>query len=108
MIQKSRHLRTAPLYNPKSRSRLGFNYFSQYFFYLALIPLFLFVKTLLLIPILLLLKFIAQWLFLHFAAKKLNEKDLVAGSVIYELLLLVIYPIFQIGKFIYKPNKWTN
>jgi glycosyltransferase involved in cell wall biosynthesis len=108
MIQKSRHLRTAPLYTGQSKARLGFNYFSQYFFYLSLIPLFFSLSTLLLIPILLLVKSIAQWIILSLAAKRLNERDLVAGSVVYELLLLIIYPIFHLGKFIYKPNKWTN
>jgi len=108
VIQKSRHLRTAPLYTSQSKSLITFNYFSQYFFHLSLLPLFFFVETLLLIPILLSVKAGIQWLVLNGAAKRLNESDLLLGSVVYELILLVIYPIFQVGKFIYKPNKWTN
>lgn len=108
VIQKSRHLRTAPLYNSQSKLIIGFNYFSQYFFYLSLLPLVFFVETLLLIPILLAFKSGVQWLVLNGAAKRLNERDLLLGSVVYELILLVIYPIFQVGKVIYKPNKWTN
>jgi len=34
-IQKTRHLTTAPLYTPASKSKIIFNYFSQYFFYFA-------------------------------------------------------------------------
>jgi len=108
MIQKSRHLRTAPLYSSESKLLIGFNYFSQYFFYFSLLPLFFFMQTLLLIPIILLIKAGLQWLVFSGATKRLNERDLLIGSVAYELILLFIYPIFQIGKFIYKPNKWTN
>jgi hypothetical protein len=108
MIQKSRHLRTAPLYSRESKLLIGFNYFSQYFFYFSLLPLFFFMQTLLLIPIILLIKAGLQWLVFSGATKRLNERDLLIGSVAYELILLFIYPIFQIGKFIYKPNKWTN
>lgn len=107
-IQKTRHLTTAPLYSASSKSRIFFNYFSQYFFYFSLVPLTFFISTLLLIPILLVLKVIAQALILNKACKKLNEKDLLAGSALYELILLFIYPIFHISKIFYKPNKWTN
>jgi biofilm PGA synthesis N-glycosyltransferase PgaC len=107
-IQKTRHLTTAPLYSPSSKSRIAFNYFSQYFFYLSLIPLSFSINTLLLIPILLFLKIITQLIVLNKATKKLNERDLLSGSMIYELILLFIYPIFHVSKLFYKPNKWTN
>ncbi len=107
-IQKARHLTTAPLYNHSTKSKIAFNYFSQYFFYFSLLALCLSVKTVLLIPMLLFLKMMLQWIVLNKASKKLNEKDLLTGSVFYELILLFIYPIFHVSKVIYKPNKWTN
>ena len=107
-IQKIRHLTTAPLYSTFSKSKIAFNYFSQYFFYISLLPLFFSVRTLLLIPILLFLKIISQLLVLNKSTKKLNEKDLLSGSALYELILLFIYPIFHVSKLFYKPNKWTN
>lgn len=107
-IQKTRHLTTAPLYSSSSKSKIAFNYFSQYLFYCALIPLCFSIKTVLLLPILLFLKMIIQVLILHKASRRLNEKDLLTGSVVYELVLLFIYPIFHISKLFYKPNKWTN
>lgn len=107
-LQKARHLTTSPLYKASSKSRIAFNYFSQYFFYLSLIGLTLSINTLLLIPILFLLKAVVQWMVLNKACKKLNEKDLLTGSFIYELILLFIYPIFHLTKLFYKPNKWTN
>ncbi|MDP3144871.1 MAG: glycosyltransferase [Bacteroidota bacterium] len=107
-LQKARHLSTAPLYSSSSKTKIGFSYFSQYYFYISLIALAFTFKTLLLIPIILLLKMIFQWIFLNKITKKLNENDLLLGSVIYELILLFIYPIFHIAKRFNKPNKWTN
>jgi biofilm PGA synthesis N-glycosyltransferase PgaC len=107
-IQKARHLTTAPLYSQASKSRLTFIYFSQYYFYLSLIGLAFSIKTLLLIPILLFLKIMIQLLVLNKASRKLNERDLLSGSFVYELILLFIYPIFHLTKLFYKPNKWTN
>jgi len=107
-IQKTRHLSTGPLYNGATKRKLYFNYFSQYFFYLTLLPLAFSFKTVLLIPIFLLLKAILQTALLNTICKRLNEKDLLAGAMVYELILLFIYPIFHISKLFYKPNKWTN
>ena len=107
-IQKTRHLTTAPLYSSFSKSKIAFNYFSQYFFYFSLIPLGFSTRTTLLIPILLFLKVIVQLIILNKASKKLGEKDLLTGSALYELIFLFIYPIFHLSKLFYKPNKWTN
>ncbi len=107
-FQKSRHLSTAPLYTASSKSRIAFNYFSQYFFYLSLIGLCFSIKTIAVLPSLLLVKVIVQTLILNKASKKLNERDLLAGAALYELVLLFIYPIFHIYKLFYKPTKWAN
>ena len=107
-IQKSRHLTTAPFYTTATKTKLFFNYFSQYFFYASVIILCFSLNTILLAPAVLVLKMIVQWLILNKATKRLNEGDLLAGSVIYELILLIIYPIFHLSKLFYKPNKWTN
>lgn len=107
-LQKSRHLTTAPLYSSASRSKIAFNYFSQYYFYVSLFALTASVQTLLLIPILFILKSLVQILVLNKAANKLNEKDLLFRAVIYELILLFIYPIFHISKLFNKPGKWSH
>jgi biofilm PGA synthesis N-glycosyltransferase PgaC len=107
-LQKARHITTAPLYTAASRLRITFSYFSQYFFYLSLIGLCLSINTVLLAPILLTLKVVLHWIFLNKAAKKLNEPDLLYGSVIFEPVLLFVYPIFHFRKLFYKSNKWTN
>jgi glycosyltransferase involved in cell wall biosynthesis len=107
-LQKARHLTTAPQYKSGSKAKIAFNYFSQYFFYLSLIVLCLSINTIVLAPIMLFLKTIVQLIILNRAAKKLNERDLVFVAIVYEFLLLFIYPLFQLNKLFYKPNKWTN
>ncbi len=107
-IQKARHLTTAPFYSQASKTKIAFNYFSQYYFYFSLLSLSFQINTLLLIPILLALKSIVQVSVLYKTVNKLNEKDLLFGSILYEFLLLFIYPIFHISKLFYKPNKWNH
>lgn len=107
-IQKARHLTTAPLYSSSSKSLLAFNYFSQYAFYTGLIGLCFSLNTLLLLPILLVLKVIVHYLILNKASQKLGEKDLLLGAPIYELIMLLIYPIFHLTKLFYKPEKWNR
>ncbi|MBL7903045.1 MAG: glycosyltransferase [Bacteroidia bacterium] len=107
-LQKARHLTTAPLYSPMTKSRLAFMYFSQIFFYCSLFALFFSIETLLLVPILLLLKMSLQWITLYKASKILQERDLLMGSFFYELVLLLIYPIFHLSKLSFKTKQWTN
>ncbi len=107
-LQKARHLTTSPFYSSATKTRIGFSYFSQYFFWLSLVPLFFSVNTAILAGILFVLKVIFQWLVMRKAAIKLNESDLWALSFVYELFLLFIYPIFHMAKAFYKPNNWTN
>lgn len=107
-LQKARHLTTAPLYSSASKSRITFSYLAQYYFYLSLVGLAFSWQTLLLIPILLVLKSLVQVLILNKTCSKLSERDLLSGSFLYELILLFIYPIFHLTKLFYKPNKWTS
>ncbi len=107
-LQKARHLTTSPHYKSSSKTRITFGYFTQYLFWMSLIPLFFSVNTAILAAGLLLLKVFFQWFILRKAAIKLNEPDLWLLSFVYELLLLLIYPIFHLAKITYKPNNWTN
>lgn len=107
-LQKARHLSTAPLYNSASKSKITFSYFSQYYFYIFLFALACSLKTVILIPIILLLKILVQLIFLNRITTKLNERDIMWGSTLYELILLFIYPIFHITKILNKTNKWKS
>lgn len=107
-LQKVRHLTTSPFYKQSTKAKIGFNYFTQYVFWMALVPLFFSLNTLILATAILLLKVFFQWLVIRKAAIKLNEPDLWVSCFIYELFLLFIYPIFHLAKAFYKPNNWTN
>ncbi|MGE0567136.1 MAG: glycosyltransferase [Bacteroidia bacterium] len=107
-LQKARHLTTAPFYNSSTKLSLSVNYLSICLFYLCLVPLCLNQLTLILLAAIILLKVIIQWLIMRKIAVKLNEPDLWMFSFIYELLLLLIYPIFHLAKIFYKPNNWGN
>lgn len=107
-IQKARHLSTSSLYTSASKARIAYSYFSQYFFYLSLLGLCLSINTVIIAPLLLILKVVLHWILLNKAAKKLNESELLFGSVIFEPVLLFLYPAFHLRKLFYKPNKWTN
>ncbi len=107
-LQKARHLTTSPFYKAATKTAIAWNYFTQYFFVLSLIPLFLSVNTAIIAGGLFLLKVFFQWFVTRKAAIKLNEPDLWLFSFFYELLLLLIYPIFHLAKITYKPNHWTN
>ena len=107
-IQKARHLTTAPLYTSGTKLKISFMFFSQFLFFISLIALCFSIKTLLLVPIFIFLKMSVQWLVLYKASKKLNERDLLAASLLYELILLFIYPIFHLSKLFYKNKQWAN
>jgi poly-beta-1,6-N-acetyl-D-glucosamine synthase len=107
-IQKARHLTTAPHYKSSTKWPIIFNYFSQYLFYLCLIAQALSLKTVILIPVLLILKVSAQIIILKRAANTLREPDLAALSPLLELTLLFIYPIFHVTKLFGKNQQWNR
>lgn len=107
-VQKARHLTTAPLYTGSSQMRLAMHYASSVFFYLTLFLLPLHPQTILLFPILFVLKSLVQMLVLYKAAQKLQEKDLLLAGAILEPVLLIIYPIFHMTKLFYKHNRWNH
>ncbi len=107
-LQKARHLTTAPHYTAESKSRLFYVFFAQYFFYVSLIPLLFHLNTLIVFGIVFFVKTILFLICLNKATKKLGETDLLIRGILLELLMLFIYPIFQLAKLRYKPAKWTN
>lgn len=106
--QKQRHLTTAPHYRPLAKTRIANYFLANYVFWLATSALLILPTTRLLFPAVLLIKAIFQVLVMRKAALRLNEPDLWGFSLVYELFLLFVYPIFHIGKLVYKPNRWAN
>jgi len=106
--QKQRHLTTSNHYKLKSKSIIIFGYFSQYFFYTLFISLLFFKSTFLIALGGFFIKGVFQLIIFYRATKKFNEKDLLKYSLIYEFILLIIYPIFFISKLLDKRNKWKS
>ena len=107
-LQKARHLTTAGHYRSNDLARLFFNYFSLYFFHISLVLQLVRLETLVLFPALLVTKGLIQILIFNKGFKKLQEKDLVLLSPLLEILLLFIYPVFQISKITEKKQKWNH
>ncbi len=106
--QKQRHLTTAPHYNSSSKTKIALGFVAQYGFHLLFLSLFLFKTTMIAALIGLILKIAIQMIIFKKASKKLNEMDLWALSFFYEVVLLIVYPIFHISKLFHKPNKWKS
>jgi biofilm PGA synthesis N-glycosyltransferase PgaC len=106
--QKTRHLSTSIMYTSSSRNRLGIMYASNYLFYLAFIIALFQVDWLIITGSLFVLKNIIQAIVYHKAAKKLEEKNLIAGFLLYEFLLLFLYPMWHMQKMFAKTSKWKT
>jgi hypothetical protein len=106
--QKQRHLTTSPYYSSSSKVKIALGYASQYGFHLLFLSLFLFKTTLIAAIVGFILKISLQMIIFKKASKKMNEMDLWAFSFFYEVVLLIVYPLFFISKFFHKPNKWKS
>jgi hypothetical protein len=54
------------------------------------------------------LKLVIQLIVYNGAMKKLEEKDLLPLILIFDIVLLFIYPALQLSKKFVKPNKWKS
>ncbi len=106
--QKQRHLTTAPYYNPTSKMRITMGYVLQYGFHLLFLSVLIFKTTIIAALIGFILKISVQMIIFKKTSKKLNETDLWALSFLFEIILLMVYPIFHISKLFHKPNKWKS
>jgi len=106
--QKQRHLTTAPHYNASSKTKITLGYSVQYGFHALFLSVLIFKTTILAALIGFILKIGIQMIIFKKASKKLHEMDLWALSFFYEIVLLIIYPIFHISKLFHKPNKWKS
>jgi biofilm PGA synthesis N-glycosyltransferase PgaC len=106
--QKQRHLTTAPHYNSNSKTKITLGYTFQYGFHLLFLAVLLFKTTIIAALVGFILKIIIQMIIFKKTSKKLNEVDLWALSFFYEIILLIVYPIFHISKLFHKPSKWKS
>ncbi|MBS1647094.1 MAG: glycosyltransferase [Bacteroidetes bacterium] len=106
--QKSRHLTTAPLYSTSSKNRLALLHATTYSFYILFITSLFFVAMLPLTLIVFLIKNLVQMFVYHKLTKKLGEKELLAGFLLYECILLFLYPIWHLQKRGLNAKQWKT
>ena len=106
--QKQRHLTTAPHFNSSSKIKIIFGYALQYGFHVLFFSLLCFKTTLIAALIGFILKTCIQMIIFNKVSKKLNETDLWFMASFYEIILLVVYPIFHLGKLFHKSNQWKS
>lgn len=106
--QKARHLSTAGLYTSASKNRLMMMYGGNYLFWLMAITAFCIPEWIIVTASIFLLKNIFQLITLYKAGQKLDEKDLMPGFLLFEFLLLFLYPVWHFNKVFFKATKWKN
>jgi hypothetical protein len=106
--QKSRHLSTSGLYTNASRNRLAMIHAGNYLFWLLAIAAFCQIDWIIITAALFILKNIFQAITFYKAGQKLDEKDLVPGFLLFEFLLLFLYPVWHFNKRFVKTAKWKS
>ena len=106
IAQKRRHISTAKHYKFKHKVLLAIFYVSQLLFWVLAILLMSNLKYWIFVSALILIRFLAQFLSLGFASKKLNETDLIPFLPFLELFLISSQFFIFIKNLISKPRYW--
>lgn len=106
--QKTRHLSTGSFYSGPSRNRLLFIHIINYLFWALAIAAFTRVDWLIVTGSLFLIKNIVQFIALYKGGEKLDEKDIIGGFLLFEFLLLFLYPAWHLNRVLFKSAKWKN
>ncbi len=106
LSQKRRHISTAKYYKTKHILILALFYLTQISFYLLAIVLISSMIYWKIVLGLIVLRYLILYVSLTFAAKKLNEKDLVPYFPLLELFLIMAQFSIFIKNTVSKPNHW--
>ncbi len=104
--QKRRHLTTAKHYKPIHQYRLGYWNLSQYLFYVCFVSLLFGSVDYRIVLAIFGIRFVTQIIILRKAMKQMKETDLFFLFLVFEILLLILYPIIYIGNSFVKKHKW--
>lgn len=100
--QKVRHLSTGSFYTGASKNRLVMLHALPYLFWLAAALAFTRADWVLITGTFFLIKHLVQAISLYKAAKKLDEQDIIAGFLLFEFLLLFLYPAWHLNRVFFK------
>lgn len=106
ILQKRRHVSTASHYKPIHQFLLGLYFISKFLFWTVAIALLAFSFSLKIVLLIIISSLILQYIIIGFAAKKLNEKDLIVFIPFLKLFLITMQMIIFIKNKISKPLHW--
>lgn len=106
LLQKRRHISTAKHYKATHKTLLALFYVSQLFFFLLAIVLISTLHYWKIAAGLIFLRYIFLYISLIFAAKKLNERDLITYFPLLELFLVITQISIFIKNLTSKPSHW--
>ena len=104
--QKRRHISTAKYYKLKHKVLLSLFYLSQLLFWILTIILISTLSFWQIATALVVLRFLAQLIYLGKASKKLNEADLIPLFPVLEVFLISVQFFIFIKNLITKPSHW--
>ncbi|MCK5400003.1 MAG: glycosyl transferase family 2, partial [Flavobacteriaceae bacterium] len=104
--QKRRHISTSKYYKLKHKLMLGLFYLSQLLFWVLGIILLSFIFKWEIVTLLILLRFIVQYISIGFSAKKLNEIDTIILLPFLEIFLIFSQFFIFISNLTSKPTHW--
>jgi poly-beta-1,6-N-acetyl-D-glucosamine synthase len=104
--QKKRHISTGNFYKTKHKFMLGLFYFSQIFFYLTLIALVILkVKPEIVISVYI-VRLLVQLIIFGKCMQKLKELDILWLTPLFDIFVILIYPILATSNLFIKNKKW--
>ena len=106
--QKRRHITTAPLYKTKFKILLAVYPYAQFFFWTAIIILFVLKVPIAITTTILGLKLLTSYLINYKPMKQLNTIDLYWIHPIYEVMYLLVQGFFVLLNVVNKPKKWSK
>jgi glycosyltransferase involved in cell wall biosynthesis len=108
-FQKKRHVSTAKYYKSGHKFRLLLYSLSQFLFFIGFFTV-VFVSGLnlflLIVSIVLFVRWIVLLLLYYNACKKFNESKLFIFSPLFEVIFLLLNPVFLFSNWFFKTNKW--
>ena len=106
--QKRRHITTAPLYKTNFKILLAVYPYAQFFFWTAIIILFVLKAPIAITTTILGLKLLTTYLINYKPMKQFNTIDLYWIHPIYEVMYLLVQGFFVLLNVVNKPKKWSR
>jgi cellulose synthase/poly-beta-1,6-N-acetylglucosamine synthase-like glycosyltransferase len=104
--QKKRHLTTGKYYKFSDKFTLGLFSLSQLLFFVLMIILLVFRYNMIPVAALFLLRMTSQLIIFKQAINKLEEKNLLLYTPLFELFFIIVNPLVYLSNLVSKENKW--